>query len=105
MVEDVPAGAPKRPVKKRPVKSVPAGATRLSPPQIAQRLQVSPETVIAEIRAGRLRAIDLARPGSRRPRYRIAVEDLEAFENRRTVVTPAKLPVRPRRDQGVARFY
>ena len=67
--------------------------------------QVSPEQVTAWIKSGQLRAIDLAKPGAKRPRYRIAVEDLAAFESRHAVSGPAATVSRPRRDDSVTAYY
>jgi excisionase family DNA binding protein len=64
---------------------------RMTPPQLARLLAVTPETVIGWIRAGELRAIDVSSRGSRRPRYRISPEDLAAFEAGREVQAPAKV--------------
>jgi len=45
---------------------------KLTPPEVARRWGVAPETVISWIRSGELKAIDVsARPGIGRPRYRI----------------------------------
>jgi len=77
----------------------------LTPPQVASRLRVSPEKVIAWIRAGELRAIDVATRGSRRPRYRIDPADLVAFENGRAVVARPAPSRRRRRSPEVIEFF
>lgn len=51
----------------------------LTPPEAAKLLRVDPETVIGWIRAGELRASNLARRGTTRPRFRIAREAIDAF--------------------------
>lgn len=51
----------------------------LTPPEAAERVAVDPHKIIGFIRSGELPASDLASAGSRRPRYRIHVADLEAF--------------------------
>jgi excisionase family DNA binding protein len=62
----------------------------MTPSEVAERYGVSPDKVIAWIRAGELRAMNIAtRPGGR-PRYAIDETDLLAFEVRRQVHTPAK---------------
>jgi len=77
----------------------------LTPPQVASRLRVSPEKVIAWIRAGELRAIDVATRGSRRPRYRIDPADLAAFESGRAVVAKPATSQRRRRNPEVIEFF
>jgi excisionase family DNA binding protein len=68
----------------------------LSPPQIAQVVGVTPEKIIAMIRSGELRAIDVATRGSRRPRFRVTPEDLDAWARGREAV-PTPSPPAPRR--------
>jgi len=58
----------------------------LTPPEVAERLGVAPEKVVAWIRKGELRAINVANRGCVRPRYSISPEALEDFENSRLVV-------------------
>lgn len=67
----------------------------LSPPQLARRLGVSAEKVIAWIRSGKLRAINVS-DGPKRPRWRIHQVDVELFEAGRAVIPPAPA-ARPRR--------
>jgi hypothetical protein len=70
----------------------PAASPRaLSPQDVAQRLAIKPEKVIAWIRSGDLRALNTAAttgPG-RRPRYKISPADLAAFETARQTSPPA----------------
>jgi excisionase family DNA binding protein len=56
-----------------------AEATFLTPPECAQLLRVDPHTVANWISNGELRASNLARRGSTRPRWRIHRADLESF--------------------------
>jgi hypothetical protein len=78
----------------------------LSPPQVGQIVGVTPEKVIAMIRSGELRAIDVATRGSRRPRYRVRPEDLESWaRGREAVPTPTARATRRRRQSGVKEFY
>jgi hypothetical protein len=65
-----------------------------TPPAVAKLYQVDPSTVRWWIESGQLRAINVARPGARRPRYRISLIDLAAFENSRAVAP------KPRRRHG-----
>lgn len=78
----------------------------LTPPQVARLYVTAPETVIGWIRAGELRAINVARRGATRPRYRIAPADLAVFEAGRTVTALPKSPQRRRqRDKDVIAFF
>ena len=70
----------------------------LTPPMIAKRLRVSPEKVLNWIRKGELRAVNIS-DGGRRPRYRVAPDDLEAFLKRREVQPPPPIQRRRRRRQ------
>ena len=46
----------------------------LSPPEVGRLLGIQPDRVLTPIRAGKLPAIDVSSPGSRRPRYRLKLE-------------------------------
>ena len=76
-----------------------------TPPEIAKRLRVSPETVIGWIRAGELLAINVASRTATRPRFRIKAEDLEAFELRRSAVPTPTTRRRRRPTPGVIQFF
>lgn len=58
----------------------------LTPPEVAARLGCKAETVIGWIRNGELRALNVARRGTMKPRYRVSPEALELFELTRAVV-------------------
>ena len=78
--------------KKKPSE---ANAKRLTPPQVAERYGVSPDTVRRWITNGDLLATDVSKGG--RPRYRVSADDLKEFDKRRVAkVSPAK-PARRRR--------
>ena len=55
----------------------------LTPSSVAARYGVHPNRVIAWIRAGELRALNLAINANGRPRFSILPDDLEAFERSR----------------------
>lgn len=74
-----------------------------TPPEIAKRLKVKPETVITWIRSGRLQALNVASPGCRRPRYRVTPEALEAFERSLSVTPPPK--TQRRTTQRTRRYF
>jgi hypothetical protein len=77
-----------------------------TPPEVARRYRVKPDTVIDWIKSGELRAIDVSRPGSQRPRFRIDPADLVAFENKR-LAKPQSAPKARRRakDPQVIEFF
>ena len=80
--------------------------TWLTPPEVGRRYGIKAERVIAMIRAGLLRAIDVSSPGSRRPRFRIHESDLIAFETLRTVTPRSKGSPRKRRPKSdVIEFF
>jgi hypothetical protein len=83
-----------------------APADRLSwtPPEIAARWRVSEDKIHALIRAGRLRAFDVASPGSTRPRWRVPLDALLAFEAGRSPETAAPKK-RRRREAAVIEFF
>ena len=78
----------------------------LSPPEVAERLRLSPDKVLAWIKSGELVAVNTATKLGGRPRYRISPNSLAEFEKRR--ITPAKpTPVKQRRRMpgGVVEFF
>ena len=77
----------------------------MTPPEVACVYGVKPATVIGWIRAGELRAIDIARRGAKRPRYRIDPADLAVFENGRAVEAPTKPKRRSTKRQDVIEFF
>lgn len=67
--------AKRAPTKKR---------ARLTPPEIAETLAVARAKVLAWIRSGELRAINVATSIKGRPRYVVFADDLAAFERSRS---------------------
>ena len=63
--------------------------TKLTPPQLAKRLGVSPEKIYVWIRNGELSAFNAATKQGQRPRYLIDESDIADFERRRKVMTPS----------------
>jgi excisionase family DNA binding protein len=55
--------------------------------QISKEFGVNNDTVLGWIHAGELAAINVARAGYTRPRYRVTEEALEAFRRRRAAVS------------------
>lgn len=69
---------------------------KLTAPEVARHLRVSPNKILTFIRSGELAAINIASRPSGRPRYRIDQADLEKFEAKRAVAAVGK-PIRQRR--------
>lgn len=80
---------------------------KLTPPQLARLWGISPEVVLTWIRNKELRAINVSSTMKQsRPRYRIDVADIEAFEKRREVAgTVSKPKVTERQDFGFKDFF
>jgi len=78
-------------------------APLLTPPQVARRLQCTPEKVLRWIRTGSLRAVNLG-DGPKRPRFRIDPAELDRFLVSREV-SPRPRPVRRRRDSGIKHYF
>jgi excisionase family DNA binding protein len=73
---------------------------------ICARFMVNEQTVLGWIRRGELRAVNVGRkPGSRKPRWRISQEALDAFEASRTPAAPAPRKARAKRPGDVIAFY
>ena len=80
---------------------------KLTPPEVATLWGVSLTTIMTWIRNGELRATNVARHLGGRPRYRIDLDDLKSFENRRAVLPPPPVQRRPRRrkDDNIIEFF
>lgn len=81
---------------------------KLSLPQVARMLGVADGKVLAWIKSGELRAINLSRLRGQRPRYAIDIADLERFEQSRTIVPETAPPtrrVRRKATAGVKEFF
>ena len=76
----------------------------LTPPDVARRLAVKPDRVIAWIRSGELRALNVS-DGRVRPRFRIDPADLEEFLARRAVQPPPRRQRRRKRPPDVIEFF
>jgi hypothetical protein len=70
----------------------PATRRKITPPELARQWGVDPHKVVAWIRAGELRAIDVATRRGGRPRYLIDLADIEVFEQGRLVAPPTRIP-------------
>lgn len=80
--------------------------TTYSVRDLSERYDVTMRTVVAWIRSGNLRAVNVARKsGTTKPRWRVTQEALIAFEEARTP-TPAPFRTsRRRRPTDVIEFY
>lgn len=58
----------------------------MTPPQVARRWGVNVEKVLHFVRSGELAAFNIATHVGGRPRYRIRLADVAAFEQRRAAV-------------------
>src|SRR5262249_47458991 len=72
-----------------------ASHQKLTPPELARRYGIAAEKVIGWIRAGELRALNVAAKLGGRPRYLIDEADIALFEQRRAVI-PTTPPARGR---------
>ncbi len=78
----------------------------LTPPEIARRYGISVDKVLAWIRTGELRALNLAESRSGRPRWRIDHVDLMAFESQRAAIPDKPQPRRRRSEpEGIIKFF
>lgn len=59
---------------------------KVTPPELAAEWGISPAKVVAFIRRGELRAINVANAHCSRPRYLIDRADIERFEKARQVI-------------------
>jgi excisionase family DNA binding protein len=86
--------------------SLPQSAARrtLTPPEAARQIGVSADKILAWIKAGELRAWNSALRAGGRPRWRIDVADLAAFEASRAA-TAAPVRVRKRPAVGVTEYF
>ena len=80
-------------------------SSRLSPKQVAARINVSVRLVRDLITSGTLPAVDVSRPGSRKPRYRVSEADLTVFESRRMVRVAAAPKRRRRKNPNLIEFF
>jgi excisionase family DNA binding protein len=78
----------------------------LSVKDICERYGVTVHTVLAWIRSGELRAVNVGRRlGAKKPRWRITQEAVEAFEVLRTPTSPKPRTRRRKRPLDVIEFY
>ena len=77
----------------------------ITPPQVAKQLGVHVDNVRTWIHSGELRAADFSKT-SGRPRWRIALDDLESFVASRSTSPPPKSRRQQRhRNPDVIEFY
>lgn len=73
---------------------------------LTERYSVTEHTVLAWINRGELKAVNVGvAPGKKKPRWRVTVEALQAFEAGRSTTPPApKAPRRKRKSGGEFEF-
>lgn len=74
--------------------------TMITPPELALRWGVDADKVLKLIHSGQLRAVNLAANPKGRPRWRISMDEVERFEERRANKPPAPKPKRRRQRQA-----
>lgn len=79
----------------------------LTPPQLAVRWGVKADKVLALINSGELKAMNLATNAKgERPRWKIRLEDVRAFEDARSNKPPVAKPTgRRRREAATGKEY
>jgi hypothetical protein len=77
----------------------------LTPPQVGQRYGISADKVIGWIRAGELRAVNVAARAGRRPRWRIGDADLPCEEARQAKQSKKRHPPKRKRPKSGAVLY
>jgi excisionase family DNA binding protein len=81
-------------------------SSTISVRDICERFGVGEHSVLAWIRSGELRAVNVGRrPGAKKPRWRITQEALAAFELARTPTPPLRRGRRRKRPADVIEFY
>lgn len=84
---------------------------RYTPKEVAAAMGVTPDHIFNLISSGELVAINIARPGAAKARWKIRKSDWEAFEERRKnrqADRPSKKRTRKKRDDrfaNVREFY
>lgn len=74
--------------------------------ELAERYAVTGQTILAWIRRGELRAINVGRrPGAKKPRWRVTQEALADFELARTPAPPPPRTRRRRQQVEAVEFY
>ncbi|MFZ1933583.1 MAG: DNA-binding protein [Thermoguttaceae bacterium] len=83
----------------------PSRKTKLTPPELAKQWGIDVQKVLYWIKAGELRAINLATRRDGRPRYAIDQADIAIFEAARAVTPPAPRIRRRRVDPSIIQFF
>ena len=78
-----------------------------SPPQLGRMYHFAPETIIAAIHRNELKATNMAAKPGGRARWRVKLEDFEAYMLRRSNVATARPPRvrREKKTERVIEFY
>jgi hypothetical protein len=85
---------------------IPPADRHFTPPQLARRWQVSRSKILGWLARGEIRGIDLATRRGGRPRWRIPLDAVLAFEQARAAVPAAQsAPRRKRAAAGVIEYF
>ena len=79
--------------------------TKISPPELARLWGIDVAKVLHWIKAGELRAINVATHRDGRPRYAIDTADVATFEAARAVQPPAPRIRRRQKDPSIIQFF
>jgi len=77
----------------------------LRPREVAERLVVRVDVVLAWIKRGELRACNVAQRAGGRPRWRILESDLQTFLASRAAQPPAPAVRRRKRDCKIVEYF
>lgn len=77
----------------------------LSPPEVGALLHIKADKVITLIRSGRLPALNVASLGSKRPRFRVRLEDVERALAYHPEPNNGRRTRRGRKPQGVIQYF
>ena len=79
--------------------------TYFTPPEIAASRGIGVAKVLHFIHSGQLAAINMARDPNGRPRFRVSIEALRAFEESRQVRPEPRPRQRRRRRQDIIEYF
>jgi hypothetical protein len=82
-----------------------ATESAMTPPQVAKRWRVSSDKVLAFVKKGELKAFNVALSEHGRPRFRVLIDDVLDFEQRRTVKQKSKTRRQRNRRSDVIHFF
>jgi excisionase family DNA binding protein len=78
-----------KPMSRRPPAASPS-VTLYTPAEAGERVRASESHIYRLIAEGALRAVDIAQPGSRKPKTRVRSDDLDTYIEKSTRAAPAE---------------